>query len=195
MKANIFLKKMILVSSLVVQAMPSHAAQKDLVLGQLTLAGEGCARATRRIDQAGRVRIIPQGFIVSSSQGSGAIERKACTFALNFSVNPNAAVRITLPSVSGLSKLAVNSSARISYENFFTGTQGEKLNIELQGDSSRSSKVFNTVGRTQQLTLGCGVSGTIRGNISLMLNKGQSHEISSALIKEFGLKVETVSCL
>lgn len=194
MEANKFLKNIALVSTLIFQVMPVHGAQKNLVIGQVSLAGEGCLRSSHKLDQAGRLRIIPQGFLISS-QSASAVQRKACTFSMNFSVNKDTALRISLPSVSGIYKLGQNSSAHISYETFFTGTQGEKLNINLEGDGSRSSKVFNTVGRTQQLVLGCGSSGIIRGNISLMLNKGQSHEVSSALIKEFGLKVETVSCL
>lgn len=187
------LKSALVISALFFHSMSVSAVQKNFVLGDLSLAGQGCLSASHKMDSSGRLRIIPQGFLVSS-QSSNSVQRKACTLALNFSVNKNSALRITLPAVSGISKVARNSSAHISYETFFAGTQGEKLNIDLQGNTSRANSVFNTVGRTQQVTFACGANGTVRGNISLLLDKGQSHEVSSALIKEFGLKIDTIAC-
>ena len=198
MNHKMFIKKAIfglaLINSSMSISLANHEAKlQKFKLGSITFAGEGCTAQSHKIDKNGIFLINPKGFIVST-RGEQAVQRKACTFALNYTLKPSEALRISKPFVSGVSRLTDDSAAQINYELFFAGSQGQPLKLKLEGTTSRIGKNFKLSDKNQNYISECGKAGIIRGNASLAINKNTSNEISMALIKEMGLKIDTVNC-
>ncbi len=198
MNHKMFIKKAILGLALINCAMSASLANhdskpKNFELGSITFAGEGCTTQSHKIDKNGVYLINAKSFIVST-RGEQAVQRKACTFALNYTVKKNEALRISKPFIAGVSRLTDDSTAQINYELFFAGSQGKPLKLSLEGATSRVGKNFKLSDKNQNYISECGKAGIIRGNASLVINRNASNEISMAMIKELGLKIDTVNC-
>lgn len=191
---NQIIKSTLLITLFMISIAEAH--HNSVVLGTIQLGGS-CKESSvsTRIDRTtGHFVVVPENYVALIENGA-SFARKTCLFSIPFEGKANRAVRIRLPKLKGVVALDQGSKADINYEIFFAGITGEKTLLSFVGEENILQTEFNELSSAKEVVYGCGKSGIIRGNSSILVsNTNANSQIALAHVQKFGIKIDSVPC-
>jgi hypothetical protein len=175
-------------------AMQSHAQATSIDISQVQ-ASAGCnLKASEVVLKSSEIRIpIKLSAVLDSEGGAPAISRKSCVISLPIEVPATHGLQVDSFQVEQSQKLTVGTDSNLQVEVFKAGTQGMPLKIEKQA----TSKVLISKSKASQKTsvlFGCGQSGILRINSSVLLKSDLAESASAASLSKLRLRYKLIPC-
>lgn len=198
MKTELLYKvKLFINIAILIIAAKSLAMDAGVKFGPIATGGNGCpAGDSMGVEYdpfTGQLDLVPENYAAVAENGA-IVARKSCQLTLPFKGQPGRAVRVTIPHLVGAVALDQSSTAEINYEFFSPGQLGPTAKLLFQGDENILEREFDEIYPEQELVYGCGESGMIRVNSSILLRRNYSALVSFVRLEKFGITVDTIPC-
>jgi hypothetical protein len=182
----------------------SAFAQDTIQLGNPAYGGNGCpsgtASATLSPDGSS-LSIIFDQFVTEAGPAAGrTIDRKSCNIAVPVFVPNGLSISVIAVDYRGYVGLPAQSSARLTAEYFFAGSQGTRFQQDFIGRTDQDYLFTNQMGVQAMVWSPCGADVNLRVNAAMMVrntNRGldavatvDSADINAGLI----YRIQTRRC-
>lgn len=175
-------------------ASANATAQSEITLGQIH-ANAGCNLNASSVTLSSKEIRIPMKLsaVLNAEGGSTAVARKSCVMSLPIEIPATHGLHIDSIQVDQSQKLTVGTRSDLQIEVFQPGTQGSTLKITKQA----TSKVLiskSTASQKTSVLFGCGQSGVLRINSSVLLTADMAESESAASLAKLKLRFKLVPC-
>lgn len=184
------LKNALLALVFVLVAVHAEAALDNVEIGELQVAGSACVNAFVAAPEEIDSLALPLSIALKKNADQ-SLARGTCMFSLPLKVKDGYRLVLSDLDAEGVVNLRKGSKSRVDLEIFKAGSKGQVQTAQHDASNEKIREDILLSQSGEVLRFGCGESGILRGNASVLLQGSSRATASLVLIK---LKAVVEAC-